>query len=471
MKNFWSNVSNVFRKVKMRPLLIIAFSFMVAIIIGSLLLRAPFSLNEGVKISYVDALFTSTSATCVTGLVSIKEGTAATFSLTGRIIIAILIQLGGLGVTSLAVVIFMIANRRLTFNEQSIIKESWNLKNYQGLRSVFLKIILVSFSFELFGAFLSFFDFYYISNLENWSVQECVGLAFFHSISAFNNAGFDLFGTTSLIAFQNDIYINLVTAFLIISGGLGFFVIIDMCTKKFNFKKFSLHSKLVVTFTIGLILCGMFVTYFSEFNNKNGFGALGSYFLSVSTRTAGFTTYDLSKFRDVTLIIYMFLMFVGASPGGTGGGVKTTTFALFFAYMRGILTDRRPYYFKRSISKDLIRKALLIILLGFLFVILGATIICGIEGNLSYILDGNRYDSYVENGVTYTAIDHAFEAMSAFGTVGLSTGFTPYYHTGSKFILISLMYIGRLGPLTISTVFKAKKPQLFRYEEEDVSIG
>ena len=478
MKNVWVNVSNVFKKVKIKPVIAIVLSFLIAILIGSGLLYAPFSLKEGVKISYIDALFTSTSATCVTGLVSIKAGVAETFSLAGRIIIAILIQLGGLGVTTLAVAVFMIANKKLTFNEQSLIKESWNLKNYQGIRGVFFKIILLSFSFELFGAFLSFFDFYFWHNnpmdpMNPWTLQEAIGYSFFHSISAFNNAGFDLFGTSSLIVFEQvgDIYINLVTAFLIISGGLGFLVMIDMVTKKFNFKRFSLHSKIVLTFTIALILSGMFITYLTELGNKNDFGFLGSYFLSVSTRTAGFTTYDLSKFRDSTLIIYMFLMFVGASPGGTGGGVKTTTFALFVAYMRGILTDRRPYYFKRTISKALVRKALLIIILGLLFVLVGGTIICGVEGNLNYVKDGISSTEYIEGANAFTSIDHAFEAMSAFGTVGLSTGYTPYYHTASKIVLITLMYVGRLGPLTVSTMFKAKNPQLYRYVEEDVSIG
>lgn len=457
------------RRFTIRPVAIIAFSFLLVIFIGSIFLVLPISHNEGMNVSFLDALFTSTSCTCVTGLVNIKEGVDATFSVFGKVVLAILIQLGGLGVTTLAVMFFLIASRKLTFSEQSLIKENWNLNNLRGIKSLFFQVLLVSFSFEFIGAVLSFFDFYYIQGME---MAASWGYAFFHSISAFNNAGFDLFGTNSLIAFENDIYLNIVTAFLIIAGGLGFFVHLDIFKKKYNFKKFSLHTKIVVFYTLFLIVFGTLAIYLIEFtNDATNISFMGSFFMSVSTRTAGFTLYDLGAFNDATILIMCILMFIGASPGGTGGGIKTTTFAILIAYLRGVITGKRPYAFKRSINKDLIRKALLIIILGFMFFLCGFTIMCIVEGNYNYILDGTKLVEYQEGAIRYNAVDFGFECMSAFATVGLSTGITPYLEDGCQVILIILMYVGRIGPLTISTAFKGKNTIMYHYAEEDVSIG
>ncbi len=454
----------------LRPVAIIAFSFLLVIFLGSLFLFLPRAHNDGHNISYLDAFFTATSATCVTGLVSIPAGVADTFSMFGKVIIAILIQLGGLGVTTLAVIFFMIASRKLTFSEQSLIKESWNLNNLKSIKTIFFQVLIVSFSFELFGAILSFFDFYYV---QHFDLASSWGYAFFHSISAFNNAGFDLFGTDSLIKFEPDVYLNLVTAFLIISGGLGFIVTIDIIKKKFHFKKFTLHTKIVLCYTLFLIVFGTLAIYLIELaNNLTNVSFMGAFFMSVSTRTAGFTLYQLNQFSDATIIVMCILMFIGASPGGTGGGIKTTTFALLISYLRGVVTGKRPYAFKRSVNKDLIRRALLIIILGFLFFLFGFTIMSIIEGGYNYItLDGIKTIEYQEGAIAYNAVDFGFECMSAFGTVGLSTGITPYLEDGSQVILIILMYVGRIGPLTISTAFKGKNTILYHYAQEDVSIG
>ena len=187
------------------PVAIIAISFFLVIFIGSIFLILPISHNPGAKVKYLDALFTSTSCTCVTGLVSVRTGIADSFSIFGRVVMAILIQLGGLGVTTLAVIFFMIASRKLTFSEQSLIKESWNLNNLRGIKKIFFLVLLVSFSFEIFGACLSFLDFYFI---HKYDMATSWGYAFFHSISSFNNAGFDIIGNSSLIEFENDIYLN-----------------------------------------------------------------------------------------------------------------------------------------------------------------------------------------------------------------------------------------------------------------------
>lgn len=458
-------------KFTLSPVAIIAISFFLVIFIGSIFLILPISHNPGANVTYLDALFTSTSCTCVTGLVSVREGVADSFSIFGKVVMAILIQLGGLGVTTLAVIFFMIASRKLTFSEQSLIKESWNLNNLRGIKKIFFLVLLVSFSFEIFGACLSFLDFYFV---HKYDMATSWGYAFFHSISSFNNAGFDIIGNSSLIEFENDIFLNLITSFLIIAGGLGFFVNIDIIKKKFHFKKFTLHTKIVLLYTLILIILGTLSIYLIELTNQvTEVSFMGSFFMSVSTRTAGFTMYNLGTFNDATIIIMCILMFIGASPGGTGGGIKTTTFALLLSYLRGVITGKRPYAFRRSINKDLIRRALLIIILGFSFFVIGFTLICVFEGNYNFIdlTTGEKLITYREGATRYNAIDFGFEAMSAFGTVGLSTGITSYLTPVSQVILIVLMYIGRIGPLTISTAFKGKNTVTYHYAEEDVSIG
>lgn len=459
------------RRHSLRPVAVISLSFLSVILIGSFFLALPISHMPGAKVTYLDALFTSTSCTCVTGLVNVRAGVADSFSLFGRIIMAILIQLGGLGVTTIAVIIFLVASRKLTFAEQSLIKESWNLGSLKGIKKIFLLVLLTSFSFEFVGAILSFFDFYFIQGYE---MATSWGYAIFHAISAFNNAGFDIISKDSLIPFESDIYLNLVTSFLIIAGGLGFLVNIDIIKKKFNFKKFSLHTKIAVFYSAFLILFGTLSIYLIELGNTSTrVSFMGSYFMSVSTRTAGFTMYNLGTFNDATIIIMCFLMFIGASPGGTGGGIKTTTFALLLAYLRGVTTGKRPYAFRRSINKDLIRRALLIIILGFSFFVVGFTLICVFEGNYNSIdlATGDKLITYRPGATRYNALDFGFEAMSAFGTVGLSTGITSYLSQGSQIVLIFLMYVGRIGPLTISTSFKGKNTAKYHFAEEDVSIG
>lgn len=463
-----TNLLSFIKKIKLNPMAIIALSFLGVIFIGACFLIMPFSIKEGQSVNFFDALFISTSATCVTGLVSLSSGIEGTFSVAGYVIIAILIQLGGLGVTSLAVFIFMFTSSKLTFRNQSLIKEGWNLNNYKGIKRIIAEVLIVSFSFEIVGSILGFLIFYFGYHMP---VDVAVGVSLFHSISSFNNAGFDILGPTSLIAYENDIWLNLLTSFLIIFGGLGFMVIIDVVTKKMKFKKFRLHSKIVLTYSFVLVILGTILIYLTEFNNVSNTDFMGAFFMSVSSRTAGFTIYDLSKFRDATLLIMIILMFVGASPGGTGGGVKTTTIALLLIYIRSIVTSKTPYAFRRTIETKVIRKGLLIILLGLLFFLVGFIIICLCEMDYNYIRDGIKYKEYVDGASSFNSIDYAFEAMSAFGTVGLSTGSTPYFSVGSKVVLILLMYVGRLGPLTISTAFKNKTAKPYRYASEEISIG
>jgi len=469
------------RKYVFKPVFIILISFLLVILLGSILLYLPFSIKDGVSISYLDSLFTSTTCTCVTGLVSVKEGIASGYSLAGKIIMMILIQLGGLGVTTIGVIFFMIFSHKLSFGEQSLIKDSWNLNSLRGIKRIFLQILLVDIMFELFGFGLYIIDFYYLHNI---NISDSLFYAAFQAISMFNNAGItiidDLSSFTS--SYQSDLLFNLLNSFLIIAGGLGFIVHIEVIHKRFNFRKFNLHTKIVLTYSLFLLLFGTLAIYLIELtNSKTNVDFLGAFYLSVTSRTAGFTLYDLKTFNDASILIISLLMFVGASPGGTGGGVKTTTFAILVCYLKTIVTGKDPAMFKRSISKDLINKALFIIILGFSFFAVGLTLICIFEGNYSFynIVSGEKYVDYpsnldaseLVNIARYSLLDFLFDAMSAFGTVGLSTGVTPFLTSGSKIVLIILMYVGRLGPLTISSAFKGKDRMKYKYVEENISIG
>lgn len=465
--------SKLIKGIKITPMFVICLSFMAVILIGSGLLCLPFAYQDGQDISYIDALFTATTSTCVTGLVSVYDGVGGTYTLFGYIVVGFLIQIGGLGVTTFAVFFFMLVSNKISFSNRTLVKESWNLKSLKSLRKIFFYVLLVTFSIELFGVILSFIDFYLI---HHFPLDKAIGYAIFHSVSAFNNAGIDLFGNQSLIAYQNDILLNLTTSFLIIMGGIGFFVIVDIVSKKFNLKHCTSHTKVVLTYTAFLLVVGTLLIYLCELNNPNatsygGTSILGAFFMSTSSRTAGFTLYDLSTYRDATLFVIIALMFIGASPGGTGGGIKTATVAVLLSYFRGLIINKKPSLYKRSLSDDLIKKAFLIFSLGLSVFLLGLFLVCVFEGNYNYILNGEKILSYEEGAIRFSFIDYAFECMSAFGTVGLSTGFTPYYSIGSKIVLILLMYLGRVGPLSIYTAVRRKSTQKFYYVTEDIQIG
>lgn len=474
-----SKISSKVKKIQMRPMAYIAMAFFIVIFLGSLLLYFPFTHNDGVSISYLDALFTSMSATCVTGLITIPAGVAATFNVVGVIIIAILIQIGGFGAATMAVSIFVITSRKLSFEQQSLIKESWNIDTFKGLKKIFYLILAITFTIETFGAILLFFDFWFINpEISNGNMAYAWGVSFFTSISAFNNAGFDLFGTTSLIAYQNDVYLNLVIALLITLGGLGYLVIFDIIKKKFNFKKFNFQTKVVVFMTALLFVAGTLIIFMTEnLVTPNQFPQgsetmtfLGALFMNISCRTAGFTTYNLAFARNSTLIIMMILMFVGASPGGTGGGVKTTTIYVIVINFISLFTKKAPHGFNRAVSKKVISKALTIFFIYVILITASIFMVCAFEENIFYVKDGIRYETYVEGSQMFGSLDCMFDIFSAINTVGLTTGITPYLSSGSKIVLIILMFVGRIGPLSISQFLNAKEPS-WTYAEGDIAIG
>lgn len=446
------------RKIKkkfiLRPTLLIAISFFLVIIIGSILLSLPFSHEPGVNVSYINALFTATTATCVTGLIDLPLGIASSYSLAGEIIILFLMQIGGLGVTVIGTLFVILIFGKVTIGQQLLIKDTWNLPSVKIIKKVFFYAILITFSVELLGAILCFVSFKFIHGLDTLTA---IKNGIFHSISSFNNAGIDLLGTTSLVNYKDPLLLT-VTSILIIVGGLGYVVIVNIFSKKLNLKKCSAQAKIVLTMTLFLLVVGALLIFLSSYSNGAfSIGIADSMFLSVTTRTAGFTTIPLNDVPTSSIIIMSILMFIGASPGGTGGGIKTTTIFVIFAYIRSIFQNKKPCAFKRTISDDNIKKALLIFIASFALLLTGSLIITVIEevlGNVS-----TSYDSVL------------FETTSAIATVGLSTGITPSLSVGSRVILILLMYVGRIGPMSIASILKSNDIQTWRYVEENIAIG
>ena len=429
---------NFFKKLS--PGRIIVLGFFSVIVIGTILLKLPISIRDGVSVSWVDALFTSTSAVCVTGLIAID--TADTFTVFGRAIVALLIQIGGLGVTSVGVGFILLMRKKVGIKERVLIKESRNLDTMKGLVKLVKSVLLVTLSFEVIGVILSYLVF-----SKDYNPLDALGISVFHSIAAFNNSGFDILGGLhNLIPYQNNVLLNLTTCGLIIFGGLGFLVIKEIIIIK-KFKKFSLHAKVVITVTAILLVAGTLLLKATE-----NISWLGAFFFSTSARTAGFSTYNLGNFTNAGLFTLIVLMFIGASPGSTGGGIKTTTIFTLVKSIYSTSTNKNCVAYKRKIPSSVIFKAFNIFVLAIMVVCFGVFLLS--------ILEPNR-----------TFIQLLFEVTSAFGTVGLSTGITPDLRDLSKIIISIIMFIGRLGPMTMASIWLVKEPSNACYSEEAVIIG
>lgn len=432
---------------KQPPVRIIALGFLLTIFLGSVLLIMPFSVREGVKLGYIDSLYTSTSAVCVTGLVTVDVG--ATFTPIGQVILAVLMQVGGLGVATIGAGLMLAIGKKMNLKGMNIIREASNLYSSGGLirfvRDIFITTVII----EAAGAILSFTVF--IKDMPFWTA---LGVSLFHSIAAFNNSGFDILGGVegfnsfeSLIKYQNNALLNISTAAMIILGGIGFLVIRELMANKFKWKKLSMHTKVVLSVNAALWIFGALLIKLTE-----KVSWLGAGFMSVSARTAGFTTYQLSDFTNAGLLIICVLMFIGASSGSTGGGIKTTTFFTLLLGIRSSATNRSEKAFKYSMPKDAFRKAAVITLIAILTVFTGTYLISALEPTIPFR-------------------DVFFEMVSAFGTVGLSTGITPNLCIGSKIVSMIIMYIGRLGPLTVASLWYFSRGDRFSYPEGNISIG
>ena len=426
---------------------LIALSFIAVILLGSVLLILPCSVNDGVEISYIDSLYTSTSAVCVTGLIVVDPGTA--FTPIGQFFLALMIQIGGLGVTSIGAGVILAMGKKIDLKGRTLIREGSNLDNGKAVINFVKNVFLTTLVIELVGAVLSFIVF-----VKDFPVLTAIGYSLFHAVAAFNNSGFDILGHSgtiysneSLTGYKDNVLLNLITCGLIILGGVGFLVIREVLTKRFRWKKFSMHTKVVLSVSAVLLVVGTLLVRLSE-----DITWMGAFFNSVSARTAGFSTYSLGNFTDAGLIIMGILMFIGASPGSTGGGIKTSTFFVLFQGVKSAATNRSEKAFKYAIPSDAFKKAGVITLLALSVVLVGTYLLLLMDPDVSIR-------------------DALFEMTIAFGTVGLSTGVTSGLSIGSKLLSIVIMYIGRLGPLTIASIWYFNKGERARHPEGNIAIG
>lgn len=425
---------------KLSPARIIALGFLTVILVGSGLLMLPVCIRPGLRLHYIDALYTATSAVCVTGLIAVD--TADTFTPIGQAVVGLLIQIGGLGVTSLGVGFMLAMRRRVNLKERLLVRESMNTASGDGMVSLVRWVLLTTLCFELAGAALSFVVF-----SGRYEPLKALGISLFHSVASFNNAGFDILGGyRNLAGYEHDILLNLTTAGLIIFGGLGFLVMTDI-VKNRSFRKLTFHSQAVITTTLILLAVGTVLLRMTE-----GIGWLPAFFTSVSARTAGFSTIPLGEFSRAGLVVTSMLMFIGASPGSTGGGIKTTTLFTLFHGIRGAATNTQPHAFHYRFSDESFRKAAIVTALAGTVVCTGTLILCVLEPELPME-------------------DILFEIVSAFGTVGLSTGITPQLGIPAKLLEILIMYIGRLGPFTVFSIWVFKPDTAVSYVEGTISIG
>ncbi|CVI69365.1 potassium transporter TrkG [Eubacterium sp. An3] len=432
----------MFRLLKRQsPGRIIALGFLSVILIGSVLLMLPCSVKDGVTLRYIDALYTSTSAVCVTGLIAVDAGD--TFTPLGQTFLAMLIQVGGLGVTAVGAGVIIAIGKRVNMKGRNLIREAMNLDSGRGLvifvRDIFITTVII----ELSGAVLSFLVF-----VQDYPPIRAIGISLFHSVAAFNNSGFDILGNfQNLIPYRHDVLLNVVTCALIILGGIGFLVIREVCSKRFRWKKFSMHAKVVISMSAILIVVGAVMLKLTE-----DITWMAAFFHSVSARTAGFSTYPLGTFSQSGLLVLTVLMFIGASPGSTGGGIKTSTFFVLLQGIKSAATNKDEKAFRYAIPKNAFRKAAVIAILALGVVIVG-----------TYLMTIMEPDTPL--------IDLLFEVTSAFGTVGLSTGITADLCDGSKLLSIIIMYIGRLGPLTIASLWYFTRGDRVSYPEGNIAIG
>ena len=423
------------------PARIIALGFLTVILVGSGLLMLPWSIRDGVSLRYIDALYTSTSAVCVTGLVAVDAGD--TFTLFGQIVLALLIQVGGLGVTAVGAGIILAIGRRINLKGRMLIREAMNLDTGRGLIRFVKDILRTTLLFEVTGAVLSFLVF-----SRDYPAAKAIWISLFHSLAAFNNSGFDVLGNfQNLIPYRDSVLLNLTTCGLIFFGGIGFLVIRDLWECRFRFRKLRLHSKVVLTVSAALIVSGTLLLKLTE-----DITWLGAFFHSVSARTAGFSTYALGEFSNAGLLVITALMFIGASPGSTGGGIKTSTFFVLLQGIKEAATNRSAKAFHYSIARDAFQKASVVALMAAVVVAVGTWVLSALEPQLRLM-------------------DVLFEITSAFGTVGLSTGITPNLCDAGKALSILIMYIGRLGPLTVATLWYFGREERVRYPEGNIAIG
>lgn len=441
------------KKANLSPMQVLVLSFLGVILIGAFLLMLPISSQSGESTGFINALFTSTSAVCVTGLVVVDTGTY--WSTFGKTIIMLLIQVGGLGFMTMTTTVAILLGKKIGLKNRILMQEALNQFSLSGIIRLTKYVVYFTLAIEGVGAVLLSFRF-----IPMFGAVKGIYYSIFHSISAFCNAGFDIMGNNQgLTGFAEDNYITMIIAILLIVGGLGFAVLVDFVRTR-EYKKMSLHTRFVLLVTGLLLLIGTVLMFALEYNNTLADFSIAdkmtaSFFLSASPRTAGFNTVDLPSLTMPTKFLTIILMFIGGSPGSTAGGIKTTTFGMMFLSILAVIRGEEDIHFmKRRISKQILNKGLAIIFISIFvltFMILALTI--------------------TETGFTMEQI--MFEAFSAFGTVGLSLGITPYLSVVGKILVVALMFFGRVGPLTIVLAISSKgdKKPLLRYPEGKIIVG
>ena len=437
---------------------VVLIGFLAIILAGSVLLCLPISSADGKVVSYVDALFTATTATCVTGLVTVP--TVSTWSIFGQVIILLLIQIGGLGVITIAASIMMMLGKRIGIGNRILIQDSFNLNSLSGIVKFIKKVIIGTLIIEGIGALL-----YMTVFVPDFGIKG-IWISVFNSVSAFCNAGIDIISENSLCDYALNPVINLTTSFLIISGGIGFVVWWDVIEiiknkKRRHLRFLSLHSKIAISATAVLIVVGTILFFIFEYNNPLTMQSYSliekveaSFFQSVTTRTAGFATIPQENFTNASSIVSLLLMFIGGSPVGTAGGIKTVTFVILLATAASVIKNKRTIdVFNRQISEKSIKKAIAVFATSFSVMTL-STILLSAASNADFL-------------------DVLYETVSATATVGLTRNFTASLNTVGKIIIIATMYFGRVGPISLAVAFKMRKSSenIIENPIEGISVG
>ncbi|MFG6393568.1 MAG: potassium transporter KtrB [Lachnospiraceae bacterium] len=444
---------------------VIALGFISAILIGAVILSLPVSSASGSFTPFTDSLFTSATSVCVTGLVVVT--TATHWSLFGQIVILVLIQLGGLGIVSFTTGVMMVIGRRITLRDRMLLEDALNLDTLKGLVKFLKRIFKGTFVVEGIGAVCYTFVF-----IPRFGIIKGIWYSVFHSISAFCNAGIDILGSNSLVPYVSNAWINIVTMLLIITGGIGFIVWWDVInnikklvqheyTLKMAVKKLHLHSKITIITTFFLITVGALVVFALEYNNPATIGNMGffqkimaSFFQSVVLRTAGFATFSQAGLNSSTVIVCLFLMFIGGSSIGTSGGIKTTTFAVLFLSTRATIKgSTHLVVFNKTIPHKTVQKALAVTVVSLTALLIATFALHLVEGG--------------------SLLDATFETTSAVATVGLSRDFTASMGTFGKLIITFCMYLGRIGPISMVIFFNRQQQgsKYFSYPHEDITVG
>lgn len=438
---------------RLRPAQMIILAFMAVILTGAILLMLPFASQNGQSCGFLTALFTATSAVCVTGLV--VEVTAVQWTLFGHIVILCLIQIGGLGFMTIVSVFFFLLHRRIGLKQRMVLAQSLSLDDFDSVVSMVSFVVLITLVIEGIGALLLTLCF-----LRETSFLQALWWGIFHSISAFCNAGFDILGSTSMVAYVDDPAVSLILMTLIVFGGLGFFVWDDVRRNR-KFGKLTIHSRLVLLVTGTLILGGAFLFAVLEWNNPNTLGGLAfgekvlaSFFQSVTLRTAGFESISQAAFTEASKALSVVLMLIGGSSGSTAGGAKTVTvFILLLAVWCGLRSRQNVVVFRRTISDGQIRDALSIVMMMVVLACSGAVALSATHG--------------------FTFLDSLYETTSALATVGTTTGLTASLNVFGRLLIICYMFFGRVGIMTIGLGFMLgnQAESRYHYAETRVLLG